>query len=279
MPPNATTLQSIRSKKQDEPMKTLASYVSWGITLWLCLLVFTFAIRQLSHYFFGINLRDVTDSETAEVAELPNEEGTPVHEVYKKYPLVSFYGHIIPAAIWSLMAPFQLRSGLRKRNLKLHKYAGYLFFALSTSLCFTGLGFAVFGMSYTLPLGHWSIFTLDMAVLLLFKLFGYTLYRAFKAIAIDRNIPAHRYWVIMHCAAGLAVSVQRFYIGLWFTAYEQYTGTLFTARNVGVENLKIMFASFAYLAGLSVTVFTPMGLAYFYPPPAGTIKGKTLKTM
>lgn len=138
---------------------------------------------------------------------------------YKGHTLVQML-HILPAAIWSAIIPFQLHPDARKMYRGAHKVSGYIFAFMSVCI-FLGIGVidqrglyyhlvdfpgiphneheSEFGLSHHVEffkiVALWFFFTIVVAV-----------YKATK-----RQYAAHQRFILRHIAAGIWVAVQRLY--------------------------------------------------------------------
>lgn len=126
--------------------------------------------------------------------------------------------HIIASMLAILIGPFQFLPGIRKgRWLKVHRWLGRSYLL---SILFGGLsGLYMATLSYGGMVSHLGFGTLACAWL-------YTGYRAYRHIR-DRDIEAHRRWMIRNYALTFAAVMLRIYVPLsgpagfdFLTAYQ-----------------------------------------------------------
>jgi hypothetical protein len=141
--------------------------------------------------------------------------GVAPHEIVTKYQghtLVQLT-HILPAALWAGVIPFQLHPTFRRNNPKIHRRLGYMFLicALSMSLGVPiilkrGLSFEHFFADLP-PLP----FSSHPFMVLLAMYFAWTALYSIQQ-ARNRKFANHQKWMIRHIASGMWVAVQRFLI-------------------------------------------------------------------
>jgi hypothetical protein len=141
---------------------------------------------------------------------------------YKGEHAVQFL-HVLPAAFWSLLIPFQLNTKFRNEHGTAHRYSGYVFVALSLSIT-AGLG-AIHqrGLYYhltdfpSIPTeAHLSEFGFDRVNHVRFFL-GVMAWFSFSMMvalyyAPQRKFSKHQEFIYRHVAAGIWVAVQRLYV-------------------------------------------------------------------
>ena len=139
---------------------------------------------------------------------------------YREHAVVCFT-HVLPASAWSLLAPFQLHPGWRKRYLSAHRWTGRVFFAASASMLYgyfeihkRGLHFHLTDFapgtrgSFWLPASFPFVWFEHVCA----AWFAYAGARALFAIVVRRDVARHRFWTWRHVAAGLSVALQRVFV-------------------------------------------------------------------
>lgn len=144
---------------------------------------------------------------------------------YAYHPIVTAM-HVIPAGLWSFIAPLQLIPQLRKKNPFLHRLSGYIMFSMVPFIVMgVGLIFVKrldfefdFPSHMTEPVSElgFSIFKDSFYAIRVF-IGVVAVYFAFTAIlalkyAREKQFAWHKKWVIRHIAAGLWVALQRCYL-------------------------------------------------------------------
>jgi hypothetical protein len=130
--------------------------------------------------------------------------------------------HIIPAAFYITLLPFQFANRLRARFPRLHRWNGRVLVGLGAYVAITALV-----MSFTMAIGgaNESAATALYAVLLLFFL-----YKGFRT-ALTRRFSEHREWMVRAYGVTLGISVTRPIVGAFFAARrlqpQQFFGTAF----------------------------------------------------
>ena len=135
---------------------------------------------------------------------------------YQGHTLVQFT-HIVPAAIWAAIVPFQLHPTWRHRHRKLHRILGYVFVITALPIA-AGIGFIVqrkLTNTYDFPDDNLPPQNklLDVGnppglALLALWFAGTALYAAH--LARTKRYQEHKYWIIRHVAGGSFVALQRF---------------------------------------------------------------------
>lgn len=110
--------------------------------------------------------------------------------------------HVIPGAVFLLLAPLQFSSRLRRRYLVLHRWTGRIVLAAAVATAVTGLFFGLL-MPFAGPLEAMAI-ALFGGLLLVALTIGYV---AIRHGEIDR----HREWMIRTFAIGVAISTVRLF--------------------------------------------------------------------
>lgn len=139
---------------------------------------------------------------------------------YRSAPLVQLT-HILPAAAWAALLPFQLHPSSRTRYPALHRRCGYALFGTALSIAF---GFALIdrsGLYYHLAdfptlQGSTSALGLGwldhvMALRVVATWFTLTICLAVRKAQLG-EYTGHRAFMIRHVAAGLWVAGQRLYV-------------------------------------------------------------------
>lgn len=119
--------------------------------------------------------------------------------------------HLLPAALWSLIIPFQLHRGFRKDHATLHRWMGYAFFG-SSLLVAAGILIILHRDLYfekffddlpPLPTSSEPIMYLNTMGFMGCALYSLNLAR-------KRKFFDHQLWVLRHISFGLWVAMQRF---------------------------------------------------------------------
>lgn len=118
---------------------------------------------------------------------------------FSEYPGATLL-HILPAALFMLLAPFQFSRRIRARHIRVHRWSGRLLIALAIPIGISGLFFGLF-----MPFAG----TVEASAIGFFGgLFLFSVARAF--IAIRRaDVPRHREWMIRMLGIALGVSTVR----------------------------------------------------------------------
>ena len=142
---------------------------------------------------------------------------------YQGHTLVQFT-HIVPAAIWATIVPFQLHPTWRNRHRKLHRILGYIFIMM-VLLIAIGIGIIVqrkLTNTYDFPNDNLPPqnklldvgYPPGLAVLALW-FWGTAWYAVYLARRTTHRYKHHYHhhqrWIIRHVAAGIFVAVQRFF--------------------------------------------------------------------
>jgi hypothetical protein len=126
--------------------------------------------------------------------------------------------HVLPAAIWAILIPFQLHRRFRKDHPNLHRWMGYIFFS-SGFLLAIGVGIILRKDLYfenffddlpPLP------FTSEPLIISMAVYFFLSAVYSLK-LAIDGQHWDHQKWIIRHIASGLWVAIQRFLLATLFS--------------------------------------------------------------
>jgi uncharacterized membrane protein len=115
--------------------------------------------------------------------------------------------HILPGALFLVLAPLQFVPGIRAKHLRLHRWMGRV-------LLISGLiiGTSALVMSYTMNIGG----TNETAATTLYGiLFLICLMQAYRYIR-RKNIARHREWMIRAYGIGLGVATTRPIVGMFF---------------------------------------------------------------
>ena len=133
---------------------------------------------------------------------------------FQEHTLVHFT-HILPAAIWAGIIPFQLHPTWRHQHRQLHRILGYVFVATALSIA-TGIGIIVqrkltYDHSFPdlppqNPLTHAG--SPPALAGLAFWFAGTALYAAH--LARTKQYAQHKVWIVRHVATGIFVAIQRF---------------------------------------------------------------------
>ena len=123
----------------------------------------------------------------------PNNQG------FIDYPNITNF-HVIPGAIYLVLAPFQFSATLRKRSLNTHRFAGRVLSAIGlvvgATALFLGLIVPYSGVSEQLVIGFFGV------------LFLFSIVRGFLYIR-SKEIALHREWMMLAFAIGLSIATMR----------------------------------------------------------------------
>jgi hypothetical protein len=197
---------------------------------------------------------------------------------YRKH-LAVCVAHVLPASVWSAIAPFQIHPAARKRFPRAHRYAGRLFLIISASMTYgyylinkRGLHFHANDFP-TIPTEERTSFWIDYgAVGLSFvhvehfgaMWFAFTAMRAYIAVATPpRNFTAHRAWTWRHIASGLAVALQRVFLFIHHGAFRVFGATASTP-----ELMKPIFSDSLVYGGVFAAVFCEVCILRAHPARA-----------
>lgn len=135
---------------------------------------------------------------------------------YQGHTLVHFT-HIVPAAMWAAIVPWQLHPSWRHRHRKLHRILGYIFVMMVLPIA-AGIGIIAqrkLTNAYDFPNDDLPPQNklLDVgyppALAVLACWFAGTAFYA-AYLARTKRYQRHQYWMIRHVATGIFVAVQRF---------------------------------------------------------------------
>ncbi|KAF6264496.1 hypothetical protein COO60DRAFT_128039 [Scenedesmus sp. NREL 46B-D3] len=136
---------------------------------------------------------------------------------FRHLPMVRVL-HCLLGALWTLTAPIQLSSRIRKQHPNLHRTVGSLFF--------TGAAAVIAGYIMMEPMlvyehgVHLHTFYRPLAAW-----FTYTAVRALAAVAVQRQYKMHAAFCIRHLGAGLTFALARVLV-LLVGAALHYSGTM-----------------------------------------------------
>lgn len=166
-------------------------------TIWSALIL----LAAIVVVFVGIRL--AIDVPNVTSGTVPDESSFEYR--YARFPWLA-YAHILPGAVYLLIAPFQLWRGFRNRHFTAHRRMGRvaLVAGLVSGVFAIAFGaFQAFGgpleASAAVAFGAWFLLSLGTA------------YRAIRR----RDVRTHRRWMIRAFAVGVAVGTIRIWIGLF----------------------------------------------------------------
>lgn len=108
--------------------------------------------------------------------------------------------HIVPGALFLLLAPFQFSARIRRRHIAVHRWSGRVLLVAATIGVLSGLFFGLL-----MPYGGWGE---ALAIALFGGLFLFALDRGYSAIR-KRDLTHHREWMIRVFALAIAISTVR----------------------------------------------------------------------
>jgi uncharacterized membrane protein len=129
--------------------------------------------------------------------------------------------HIVPGAVFLLLAPFQFSARIRRRHVTVHRWSGRLLLVAGTIGVISGLYFGLL-----MPYGGWGE---GLAIALFGGLFLFALDRGYGAIR-RRDVTRHREWMIRVFAIAIAISTVRIVAGvldIWLTPFGFLPARLF----------------------------------------------------
>ncbi|CAM9434853.1 unnamed protein product [Scytosiphon promiscuus] len=129
-------------------------------------------------------------------------EGKPTFLAYDRTPVGRFM-HILPAGLWSVIAPLQLSPTFRAKHRTAHRRLGRLFILMSISMSFGIVAIVRSGASFVRKSA-----IVDAGLLLFAAYFLVTGLLA-TVRARQRRYADHRVWVLRHVAMGYSAHVQR----------------------------------------------------------------------
>ena len=118
---------------------------------------------------------------------------------FNRYPVTTLL-HVVPAALFALLAPFQFSRRIRSRHIRVHRWSGRVLVAIAIPIGLTGLFFGLF-----VPFAG----LLEASGVAVFgALFLFAVVRAVVAIR-RKDIATHREWMIRMFAIAIGVSTVR----------------------------------------------------------------------
>ena len=151
--------------------------------------------------------------------------------------------HVLPGALFLLLAPLQFSRRIRTRHLRLHRWSGRLLVALGIPIGLTGLFFGLVN-----PFGG----PLEAAtVAIVGTLFLFALARAVIAIR-RREIATHREWMIRVFAIALGISAVRL-VGIAFALTTGTRPAVWFAHSVWIGFLLTLSAAELWIRATTTT--------------------------
>ena len=174
---------------------------------------------------------------TARYAEIEDDSRRMVRK-FGEFPRTTLM-HVLPGALFLLLAPLQFSRRIRTRNLRLHRWSGRLLVALGIPIGLTGLFFGLVN-----PFGG----PLEGAtVAIVGTLFLFALARAVVAIR-RREIATHREWMIRVFAIALGISVVRL-VGIAFVLLTGVRPAVWFAHSVWIGFLITLAVAELWIRG------------------------------
>lgn len=175
--------------------------------------------------------------------------------------------HVLPASVWSAIAPFQIHPAARRRFPAAHRYAGRLFLLISALMTYGYVLIHQRDLHFhandfpTIPRDAHMSFWLNYSAVpgasfVLFEHAGaawffYTAVRSYLAVATSkRDFSSHRIWTWRHIAAGLGVALQRVFLVVHHVAF-----ALVGVDSRTPERMKPIFADSLLLGGFVAAVY------------------------
>ena len=155
--------------------------------------------------------------------------------------------HILPAAVFLILAPFQFSRRIRARNIRVHRWSGRLLVTIAIPIGLTGLFFGLF-----MPFSG----LLEASAIAVFGgLFLFALTRA--VIAIRRgDVAHHREWMIRMFAVAIGVSTVRL-AGIGFALATREPPSVWFGQSVWVGFALTLIAAELWIRGTRPRPLTP----------------------
>ncbi|CAN0001710.1 unnamed protein product [Ectocarpus sp. 4 AP-2014] len=200
-------------------------------------------------------------------------EGKPSFLAYARTPAGRVM-HILPAGLWSVIAPLQLSPSFRAKHRTAHRRLGRLFIFMSISISL-GLVPLVLSGAPTTPASRTTlgpsalIDSRDGRGALLFA--GYFLVTGLLAVHHARNkrFADHRVWILRHVAMGYSVHLQRLLGHLTWWMFPLLMPRFTDLTNDGMELRARVFALY-FVSGVVLTV-GPMEVWLRHTSPSGKV--------
>ena len=174
---------------------------------------------------------------TARYAEIEADSRRMVRK-FAEFPRTTL-AHVLPGALFLILAPFQFSRRIRTRNVRLHRWSGRLLVTIAIPIGLTGLFFGLVN-----PFGG----SLEGVVIgVIGVLFLFALARAVVAIR-RREIATHREWMIRVFAIALGVSVVRL-VGLALVLIGGVRPAVWFAHSVWIGFLLTLAAAELWIRG------------------------------
>ncbi|CAM9576177.1 unnamed protein product [Pylaiella littoralis] len=193
----------------------LFSSAMWSIFL---LLSFIMVFHNVVLQSWGIGTFDSITARVQRQGEKGFYSSTPLYDAEGKPSILSYartptgrFMHILPAGLWSVIAPLQLSPTFRAKHRIAHRRLGRLFILMSVSI---SLGLVPIVLSGATSLRK-SVFVDGSTI----TLAAYFLVAGLLAVrhARNRRFSDHRLWMLRHVAMGYSVHMQRLlgYLSWW----------------------------------------------------------------
>ncbi|CAM9745554.1 unnamed protein product [Laminaria digitata] len=169
-------------------------------------------------------------------------DGKPSFLRYARTPAGRFM-HILPAGLWSAIAPVQLSPTFRSKHSTAHRRMGRLFIAMSVSMSFGLVPIVMSGATkldeVTVPLS-----------LVLVTLNAYFLVAGLLAVyhARSKRMAEHRVWILRHVAMGYSVHLQRLMGSLTWNVFPYLISGYNDHTLEGSRLRSIVFFSYFFVA-------------------------------
>eukprot|EP00903_Cladosiphon_okamuranus_P010592 g10016.t1 len=179
---------------------------------------------------------------------LYDAEGKPSFLQYARSPAGRFM-HILPAGLWSVIAPLQLSPTFRARHPTAHRRLGRLFMFMSASIAFGLAPLILSGATKEVR----KLAVLDASPL---AIMVYFLAAGLLAVHHARNkrFAEHRVWMLRHVAMGYSVHMQRLFGYLTWWALPLFLPSTYTELSQEGSQLRADVFSSYFIAGAFVTV-------------------------
>lgn len=126
---------------------------------------------------------------------------------YRDRPVIT-YSHLVPALVFSLIAPLQFSSRIRNANLRRHRILGTVCLLMLPPIALSGLLLGIL-----MPFGGMPESVLSALLFFMVLTAG-----AIGWLRIRRrDIAAHRAWMIRLCAWAMSITTMRIILGLFYS--------------------------------------------------------------
>eukprot|EP00752_Nemacystus_decipiens_P002558 g2399.t1 len=195
---------------------------------------------------------------------LYDAEGKPSFLRYARSPAGRFM-HILPAGLWSVIAPLQLSTTFRARHRTAHRRLGRLFIFMSASIAVGLVPLVLSGA--TKEVRESTVFEgAPIAIMVYFLAGGLLAVRH----ARNKRFAEHRVWMLRHVAMGYSVHMQRLLGYLTWWALPWVMPSAYTDLTAEGANLRSDVFTSYFVVGVLVTVGS-MEVWLWHTSPPGQV--------